>query len=76
MIAFTRRTAMVFAASGLLATSLAATDGRAEPVDGTASRTLTVNGKTTQVAYATARLVPGFFDTSTMDTRLWCAQRT
>ena len=68
MIAFTRRTALVLAASTLLTTVLAATDGKAEPADGTASGTLTVNGKTTQVAYAYARSVPGFFDKNTMDT--------
>jgi hypothetical protein len=70
MIAFTRRTALVFAASGLLATALAPTDGKAEPADGTASGTLTVNGKVTQVAYAYARQVPGFFDKNTMDTQV------
>jgi hypothetical protein len=35
-----------------------------------------VNGKTTQVAYAAARPVPGFFDQNTNDTRLWRPQRT
>ena len=70
MIAFTRRTAMVFAASSLLAPLLAATDGHAEPAEGTASGTLTVNGRTTQVAYAYARSVPGFFDKNTMDTQV------
>jgi hypothetical protein len=68
MIPFTRRTAMVFAASSLFATSLAATDGKAEPADGKAEGTLTVNGKTTKVAYAYARSVPGFFDKNTNDT--------
>jgi hypothetical protein len=70
MIAFTRRTALVLAASSLLATSLSATGGYADPADGTASGTLTVNGKTTKVAYAYARSVPGFFDKNTNDTRV------
>jgi hypothetical protein len=70
MIAFTRRTALVLFASSLLATALAATDGHADPADGTASGTLTVNGKTTQVAYAYARSVPGFFDKATRDTQV------
>ncbi|MDQ7249613.1 hypothetical protein [Dongia sedimenti] len=70
MIAFTRRTALLLAASSLLATALAATDGHADPADGTASGTLTVNGKVTPVAYATARQVPGFFDKSSMDTEV------
>jgi hypothetical protein len=70
MIPFTRRAAMVFAASGLVAASLAATDGRAEPAEGTASGTLTVNGKTVTVAYAYARSVPGFFDPNAKDTQV------
>jgi hypothetical protein len=70
MISFTRRTAMVFVASGLLATALATTEGSAEPAEGTASGTLTVNGKTTQVAYSYARSVPGFFDKATRDTQV------
>jgi hypothetical protein len=67
MISFPRRTAMVFVASGFAATSLAATDAQADPVDGTASGTLTVNGTVTKVAYAYARSVPGFFDPNTRD---------
>jgi hypothetical protein len=59
-----------------LSPSLAATNGKADSADGAAEGTLTVNGKTTPVAYATARSVPGFFDTSASDTRLCCAQRT
>ena len=70
MIAFTRRTALVLAAFTFLTTALAATAGNADPADGTASGTLTVNGKTTQVAYAYARSVPGFFDKSTQDTQV------
>ena len=70
MIPYTRRTAMILAASSLLVPLLAATDGQAEPADGTASGTLTVNGKTTKVAYAYARSVPGFFDKNTMDTKV------
>jgi hypothetical protein len=70
MIRFTSRTAMVLVASSLVATSLGANDGRADPADGTASGTLTVNGKVTQVAYAYARSVPGFFDKNTQDTQV------
>ena len=70
MIACTRRTALVLFASSLLATALAATDGKAEPAEGTAEGTLTVNGKTTKVAYATAWAEPGFFDKNTMDTHV------
>src|SRR3954469_1307424 len=70
MIAFIRRTALVLFASSLLTAALAATDGNAAPADGTAEGTLTVNGKVTQVAYAYARAVPGFFDKSTMDTEV------
>jgi hypothetical protein len=70
MIAFTRRTALVLVASSLLATALAATESRADPADGTASGTLTVNGKTVKVAYAYARSVPGFFDKATQDTQV------
>ncbi len=70
MIAFTRRAAMVFFASSLLVPALAATHAKADPADGTASGTLTVNGKVTQVAYAYARSVPGFFDKNTQDTQV------
>jgi hypothetical protein len=70
MIAFTRRTALVFAASSFLVPLLSATDGHAAPADGTASGTLTVNGKVTKVAYAYARSVPGFFDKNTQDTQV------
>src|SRR5882724_8534709 len=70
MIPITRRTAMVLAASSLFATALAATDGKADPADGKAAGTLTVNGKTTKVAYAYARSVPGFFDKNTNDTKV------
>jgi hypothetical protein len=70
MTSITRRTAMVLAASTLFATALSATDGNAAPADGTASGTLTVNGKTTKVAYAYARSVPGFFDPNTNDTQV------
>ncbi len=69
MIALTRRAAIVVAALGLVMTSLMATDGRAgsAPADGKAEGTLTVNGKTTTVAFAYARSVPGFFDPNTKD---------
>ena len=69
MIALTRRAAIVVAALGLLTISPLATDGRADsaPADGKAEGTLTVNGKTTKVAFAYARSVPGFFDKNTKD---------
>ncbi len=73
MNALTRATAIVAAAFGLLAMSLLTTDSRAaDPApaasaDGKASGTLTVNGKTTKVAFAYARSVPGFFDKNTKD---------
>ena len=70
MLPLTRRTALVLAGSSLLAPLLLATDAMAEPADGTAEGTLTVNGKTTKVAYAYARSVPGFFDKSTQDTQI------
>ena len=69
MLALTRRAALVAAALGLLTTSSLATDGRADSAlaDGKADGTLTVNGKTTKVAFAYARPVPGFFDKNTKD---------
>ena len=75
MNALTRTAAIAAAAFGLLTTSLMATDGRADPApaasaDGKASGTLTVNGKTTKVAFAYARQVPGFFDKNTKDTQV------
>jgi hypothetical protein len=70
MIRLTRRTAMVLAAFSLVATSLSGTDGKADPADGKAEGTLTVNGKTVKVAYAYARSVPGFFDKNTNDTQV------
>lgn len=70
MTAFTRRTALVLAALCFVATALPATDSLADPADGKAEGTLTVNGKTTTVAYAYARSVPGFFDKSTNDTQV------
>jgi hypothetical protein len=70
MIRLTRRTAMVLAAFSLVVTSLSATDGKADPADGKAEGTLTVNGKTVKVAYAYARSVPGFFDENTKDTQV------
>ena len=68
MIPVTRRAAMVLAAASLVATALSATGAGADPADGKAEGTLTVNGKTTKVAYAYARQQPGFFDKNTMDT--------
>ena len=70
MTPVTRRTALVLATFSLLTTALSTTDGKADPMDGAASGTLTVNGKTVQVAYAYARSVPGFFDKSTRDTQV------
>lgn len=70
MFRLTRRTALVLAAFSLVATSLSATDGKADPADGKAEGTLTVNGKTVKVAYAYARQVPGFFDANSKDTQV------
>jgi hypothetical protein len=70
MISVTRRTAMVFAAAGLFSTAFSPADSKAEPAEGAAEGTLTVNGKTTKVAYAYARAVPGFFDKNTLDTQV------
>ena len=71
MIIVTRR-AVVVAALALLTTSLATTLGRADTAgaDGKAEGTLTVNGKTTAVAHAYARMVPGFFDKDKKDTQV------
>jgi len=70
MIRLTRRASLALAAFSLVATSLSATDGNADPADGKAEGTLTVNGKTIKVAYAYARSVPGFFDKNTNDTQV------
>jgi hypothetical protein len=75
MIALTRRSAVVVAAFALFATPLVATDGRADSApaaiaDGKAEGTLTVNGKTTKVAFAYARSAPGFFDKNVNDTEV------
>jgi hypothetical protein len=72
MIALTRRAAVILAGFALLRTALAATEGRADPAlaDGKATGSLTVNGKITNVAYAYARSVPGFFDKTTNDTEI------
>ena len=59
------RRAVVVAGFSLFAVPLSAT---ADPAEGKAEGTLTVNGKTINVAYAYARSVPGFFDKSTLDT--------
>jgi hypothetical protein len=70
MTAFTRRAALVLAACGLATLSLTmGSAGRAlaAGADGKAQGTLTVNGKTIDVAYAYARSVPGFADPSTKD---------
>lgn len=70
MTAITRRTALILAASSIFTTALSATRAKAGLADGTASGTLTVNGKVTKIAYAYARQVPGFFDPSTNDTKV------
>lgn len=72
MIALTRRTALVLAAFAFLTAAPMATESRADPAlaDGKAAGTLTVNGKTTNVAFAYARSVPGFFDKGTNDTEV------
>jgi hypothetical protein len=72
MIALTHRAAVIVAAFGLLTTSLSATEGEADSApavsaDGNAEGTLTVNGKTTKVAFAFARSAPGFFDKNVND---------
>ncbi|MGD0641334.1 MAG: hypothetical protein ABSC22_11360 [Roseiarcus sp.] len=72
MIKFTRRAVVAVAALGLVSTSLSATGVRADTTpgalaDGKAEGTLTVNGKTTKVAFAYARSVPGFFDKNVND---------
>jgi hypothetical protein len=72
MTALTRRAAIVLAALGLVTISLMATDIRAgsAPADGKAEGTLTVNGKTTNVAFAYARSVPGFADPNVPDVQV------
>src|SRR5579872_4002410 len=71
MTTLTRRAAGL-AALGLLATLMSTTDGRADTAsaDGKAEGTLTVNGKTVNVAYAYARSMPGFFDKNSRDTQV------
>ncbi|WP_158813753.1 hypothetical protein [Methylocapsa sp. S129] len=72
MMVLTRRAAL--AAIALAATSLLATaacaDSAAALADGKADGALTVNGKTTKVAFAYARSVPGFFDKKVNDTEV------
>ena len=68
MMTLTRRSAVVAAVFGLLLTPLWAAGVTAgDSADGKAEGTLTVNGKTTKVAFAYARSVPGFFDKNTKD---------
>ncbi len=71
MSALMRRAFVVAAACSLLATPLVAIGATAAAAaavtDGKADGTLTVNGKTTKVAYAYARSVPGFFDKTKKD---------
>ena len=68
----TRRAAFVAVALGLAAASLMATESRAgsTPEAGKATGTLTVNGKSTPVAYAYAQSVPGFADPNTPDVQV------
>jgi len=70
--ALTRRAAFLAAALGLAAACLTASDGKAgsTPEAGKATGTLTVNGKTTTVAYAYAQSVPGFADPNTPDVQV------
>ena len=71
MMTLSRRSAVVAAACGLLMTLPWTAGARAaESADGKAAGTLTVNGKTTKVAFAYARSVPGFFDKNTNDTQV------
>src|SRR5689334_87988 len=67
MMTLTRRSAVLAAAFSLLMTTAWAAGARADSADGKAQGTLTVNGKTTKVAFAYARSVPGFFDKNTND---------
>ena len=70
MSALMRRAFMVAASFSLLATPLITTGASAAAAaltEGKADGTLTVNGKTTKVAYAYARSVPGFFDKTKKD---------
>ncbi|WP_395018433.1 hypothetical protein [Dongia sp.] len=62
------RQSMVLAGFSLLALSATAMGSLADPAEGKAEGTLTVNGQVTEVAYAYAQSVPGFFDKSTTDT--------
>lgn len=79
MLVLTRRAALSAAAFTLLTAPfatrafadtdpVAVSDGPAPLTDGKAEGTLTVNGKTTKVAFAYARSVPGFFDKNVNDT--------
>jgi hypothetical protein len=61
MSARARTTLAFFAAFGLLAAPAA------WGTDGTASGTITVNGKTTKLTHAYARAIPGFFDKTKED---------
>jgi len=70
MLSISRRTALGLAASSLLMAAWGPMAAKAEPAEGRAEGTLTVNGKTTQVAYAYAWAEPGFFDKNTMDTHV------
>jgi hypothetical protein len=69
MTVLSRRAALALAACGLAASSLAARAGAAV-ADGKAEGTLTVNGKTTSVAFAYARSVPGFADPNVKDVQV------
>ena len=60
MSARVRTTLAVFASFGLFALPARAAEGKAEG-------TITVNGKTTKLAHAYARAVPGFFDKTKED---------
>jgi hypothetical protein len=60
----TRKAIVLFAALGFLSPPAARAD------DGTASGTITVNGKTTKLSHAYARAVPGFFDKTKEDVQV------
>ena len=72
MAEFTRRAVVAATALALVSTYMSATGVSADTtpgplVDGKGEGMLTVNGKTTTVAYAYARSVPGFFDKNVND---------
>lgn len=66
-----RRTTLAAMLVGVAAVSLLSAPVSADGLaDGKAAGTLTVNGKVTNVAYAYARSIPGFFDKTKNDVQL------